>query len=166
MRRTIVLAGVLTFVSAFLSGVTLWSFASPPQPVAAQGQQLEGQQLEGSWIVGAAGNPPGGPNSLFTFTADGSLVGSTIAHPTQSPFYGAWVRTGDREFAFTHWRFRADASGTHLGSQKVRAQLTLNETATEFTGQGVTEIYDVDGNLVSTIPFANQGQRITVEPVP
>ena len=161
MRRTTMLVSVLTLVSAFLSGVIVWSFASQPQPVAAQGQQLEG-----SWIVGAAGNLPGGTNSLFTFTADGSLVGSTISHPTQSPFYGAWVRTGDREFAFTHWRFRSDASGTHIGSQKVRARLTLNQTLTEFTGQGVTEVYDVDGNLVSTVRFANEGQRITVEPVP
>jgi hypothetical protein len=121
----------------------------------------QGQQLEGSWLVTVST-----PNNLITFISDGSLVGTTNMHPTQSPFHGTWVRTGDRQFAYTHWRFRSDSDGANIGSQKVYGELTLNETLDQYAARAVVEDYDRDGNLMRATTTNPLGQRITVELMP
>jgi hypothetical protein len=103
---------------------------------------------------------------MNTFFADGTMIGANTAHLQLTPNHGAWVRTGDRQFTYTHWRFAFDESGVYLGMRKVRGQLALSEDANEYMAQTVSEQYDLEGNLVQARNLTRRGRRISVEPLP
>jgi hypothetical protein len=73
------------------------------------------------------------------------------------------MQTADRQCAFAFRRLFFDEAGEYTRMQKVRGLITMNETLDEFTGQQVSEQYDLDGALISSNPVTTQARRITVE---
>lgn len=126
-----------------------------------------GQMLEGSWISDVTNVETGARQiTFYTFISDGSLLSSNRDHPTRGPGHGAWVRTGDREFATTFVRLRFGTEGNFIGTQKARAQITLNEALDEFTSRTQSDFFDVAGSFESSNRTTGSAKRIKVEPLP
>lgn len=152
--RALVLVGAATLVVAGIVSQTRLAGAQP------------GQILEGSWISDVTNLETGARQiTLWTFISDGTLISSNRDHPIRGPAHGAWVRTGDREFAVTFIRIRFDTDGNFIGTQKLRAQITLNEALDEFTSRTQNEFFDVDGNFETLNRTVGQAKRIRVEPL-
>jgi hypothetical protein len=126
-----------------------------------------GQRLEGVFLVNVtpdAGGPP--PLMLIRqFTPNGGVVG-----PQASLFggivCGEWVRTGNRQFAFTNVSFNYSPAGPVSGTVKIVGSLTLNDEGNELTGRFRTQSFDLTGNLVTSFTASVQGKRIQVEQFP
>ena len=126
-----------------------------------------GQRLEGVFLVNVtpdAGGPP--PFMLIRqFSPSGLVVG-----PQASLFggivCGEWVRTGDRQFAFTNASFNYMPTGPVSGTVKSVGSLTLNNEGNEFTGRFRTQSFDLAGNLLTTFTASVAGKRIQVEQFP
>ncbi len=124
--------------------------------------------LTGTWLIG----PPGGQfMAVHSFHADGTFAENSLLDfipPLSTPGRGAWVRTGDREFAVT---FFGVIVGTidkpeFQGTFKARWRVRLNETGEEISGPAKTEIFDAKGKLVAAFDLVGQGKRVHVEPLP
>ena len=154
------------FLLCALAGLGVMLGAGIAAGSPAAGAQA-GRSLEGSWItdvtVAETGERVVG---LFTYTGDGGMVSTNTTHPRWGPAHGAWVRTGEREFAITFQRLRFESDGTFIGTHKVRGRLTLNDALDEYSSQSLSEQFDRDGNLVSSGPTTGQAKRIKVEPMP
>jgi hypothetical protein len=144
--------------------VRLPSAEAAPKDATTSGQ---GQGLEGSWVLRAIATVPGFEPAEFinlaTMNSDGSAVGSS-PFPSLSTAHGAWVRTGNGEFAATVVYLRADQNEHFIGISKVHVRLTLNATKDRASGAFIQESFDVDGNLVRVIEAPAEATRIVVEP--
>ena len=137
-----------------------------PAHVAALPQSSalgDGQHLDGSWIVDAtvAGEPP--LKGLITFTRDGALV-ETVFLPFVSPGHGAWVRTGNRQFAITNVYFVSDLSGQLLRIGTVHATYDLDRALTTATIAFHVDLTDPAGQFLSAFEGTGHATRIVVEP--
>jgi hypothetical protein len=109
---------------------------------------------------------------LITFTTEGGLVESLndpILKNSAGTAHGAWVRTGDGEFAFTWRRFLFDfppgpGEGKFTATVKVRGRLTLNETSDRLSGPFRFDVFDPTGTVILSSGGMAQGERIGVEP--
>lgn len=146
-------------------GVTVAVIAA--QSVSDNNNGGGGQRLEGVFLVNVtpdAGGPP--PLMLIRqFSPSGLVVG-----PQASLFggivCGEWVRTGDRQFAFTNASFNYAPTGPVSGTVKAVGSLTLNNEGTELTGRFRTQSFDLAGNLLSSFTASVQGKRIQIEQFP
>jgi hypothetical protein len=158
VARRIVLA---LFGAWLLASLTLAvSMRSGPAETSAQGQGLEG-----SWMLATTFADGRQTRGLATYDSNGSYVFST-SNFFLSNGHGAWVRTGDRQFATTWVALRFDQTGAVIGTQRVRGQLTLGDTADSFSTRGQVELLDREGNIVGSDSNTSQGTRIRVEPLP
>ena len=136
-------------------------------PVAARANQLVG-----SWMVSVNRGPTLPPlQSLQTYTKGRGVVEIANAGPTaRSPSHGAWKRIGGRRYGVTMVFFRYDpSSGAYAGTVKLRRVIRLAPDGRSFTGVGVAELRDPDGNLLpgsNTRRDTEVGERINVEPLP
>ena len=126
----------------------------------------DGGQIQGVWSVqvtilsacGPTGVPVGGFPSIIMFTRDGKVIetpGTLLVGPLPvlrvSPGLGAWQHEGGRHYtgAFTFFRINVPAN-TFAGTQRITEAISLNKDADEFTSTGTSEVFDTNGNLVST----------------
>jgi hypothetical protein len=154
-RSVLKLGGWLAAVAALLGAWT-------PR-ASASGSRAQGQVLEGSWILDilvAAGQRR---TTLLTFTPEGGVVTTGSDHPTRSPGFGAWMRTGDRQFVATWRQLLFDANGAYVGQLKNRLRMQLNETLNELDVQGQPETFDLEGNLLTSGRTVTKGVRIVAE---
>ena len=130
---------------------------------AQAGVSAVGQHLEGAWQVTSTA---GGLTNLALFTADGGFIAvPTTSRTTESAAVGSWIRTGDRQFAVTQYRFTYDTAGNLTGIRKIRWNLTLNDTLDGFSAPFTSDILDLNGNVLSTSQSTLLGKRINVEPL-
>ena len=120
--------------------------------------------LEGTWTVNVRLNnpPPGLPEqftALETYSRGGGMVTSNDI--PKGPGQGSWEKNGERYWV-TIVFFTFDAGGTRTGSIKVRHSLSL-KGKNEYAGHGLAELYDAAGNLLGSVPFDTQGQRLATE---
>lgn len=141
-------ASVTTF-----TGTTRLNAASPP-----------GQVLNGSWMSTVDREPLPPLVTLLTITSDGSMVQTNTSHPTEGPAHGAWIRTGERQFAIVLWRLIFDENGSFVRTQKISGTRNLNEALDELVGDSLVEEFDLQGNLVLTYTTLSSATRIKVEP--
>lgn len=158
VRSKIVLAAVLCTVGSTLTVVRIVHAQSKVSTV--------GQRLEGTWHV--TSQATGTLQNLALFTGDGGFVAVPTGRTTtgaESAALGSWIRTGDRQFAVTQYRFTYDTAGSVTGTRKIRWNLTLNDTLDGFTAPYTSDILDLSGNVVSTTQSTLLGKRISVEPL-
>jgi hypothetical protein len=163
------------FVSAFtrkpLTGIALliviavvlagWSATG-----YAQGDSAS--SLAGAWNVKIEFDTPGveGCTAPGMNTADGGVMaaGCSLA---ESPGYGHWVRTGNRQFGITFIGQGFDlATGAINSTYKVRASVRLTQDLQQFSGPFVTDVFAPDGTLVFTASGLVTAGRVNVEPLP
>jgi hypothetical protein len=135
-----------------------------PQTASLDGKKMA---IVGSWLT-----PLGiGIRVVNSFTSDGIALGSGQADvslmpelPTLTPQHGVWKYLGGRQFAVARVAVQYDVpTGEYRGLIRIQVSLTVSDTGDEFSGTSTVKIYDADGNLVDTLSFPIQGERIKVE---
>jgi hypothetical protein len=119
--------------------------------------------LVGSWKVAVIPDQATGMSPFVVYNAytkDGVQIGTT---ETGHLLIGQWTRTGSNRFAGTY--MGAEVYDGLLVHYKLRKALELSRDGDEYSGPYVVEVFDVDGNLLATIPGTLQGTRIQVEPL-
>ena len=130
--------------------------------------------LVGAWIVTVTPTPgptaPPPSTELTTFTRDGGVLNSnapvTAAFPALSTGHGVWVREDARTFAVTFVHLLFDATGTGVGSVKVLATVTVDETGAVLSGVARADVFDPTGTLLFSNPATVQATRIVIERLP
>jgi hypothetical protein len=156
-----------------ISGVVAVFTAAPQGSQAANQEALHGPHQEqtsivGSWLGTFVDN---GERILMSFTSDGLVLSSvqtevSLTNPVLTPGHGVWTQVGRRQFAFTDVTIFYDIqTGEDRGVGKLRGLLTLDK-AGNLSGDNKVEIFDPNGNLVTTVPHHPlRLTRITVEPL-
>lgn len=102
-----------------------------------------------------------GADALYTFSADGNFLDINSTRETNP---GVWIGAGNT-YVVTFWAFGYDGQGQYNLKAKVRVSIRMNG-ADQYTGQGVTNVYDLEGNEVEhpwSGPFEITGTRVEVE---
>ena len=74
---------------------------------------------------------------------------------------GAWVDIAPRTFKLVHRVWFYDTEGNFQGTGHLTEMLTLDERGSRQTGTFTLEIFDPNGNLVTTVPGDVVGERIS-----
>ncbi len=154
------ITGVIAMFSLVISGC-----------LGANAQQhAQEDPVVGTWLLTESNNPT---RNLGTFMPGGVLVstGSNLFAPPPASIrfrttrQGVWRRTGPHEVDYTFMVFLFDAQGTFVGTNKLRAHLTLNQAADTFTAVFRYQQSDPDGKPVTSGGGTVQGTRMVVEPL-
>lgn len=143
------------------------------QSVTSQDEAPE-RSLVGVWLVKitqrncTTGDPIAAFESLWTFHKDGTMLvsfnNSFVLERTAA--HGLWRRDrgwSDYSFKFVHLR-RNLTTGLFAGKQESFGTLVLSESGDEFTTDGHTIVYSVDG-IPGTPGCSNAvGTRFKLEP--
>ena len=110
-------------------------------------------------------------NTDETFHSDGTFAEDSLVDyipPQGPPGRGLWAKTGEGEFAVTHYGVIVGAISDpqFQGTYRVRSKLTTNQTGDQFTSTGKIEIFDPSGNLVFSVDAPVTARRATLEPLP
>lgn len=101
-------------------------------------------------------------DALYTFAEGGTFLDINSVKETNP---GVWIGSGNT-YVVTFWAFGYEGEqGQYNLKAKVRLSIRMNG-ADQLTGQGVTDVYDLEGNLVEhpwSGPFQITGARIEVE---
>lgn len=147
------------------------------QSVTAQSEAPK-RSLEGVWLVKitprncATGDPipTAAFESLFTFHKDGTMLASFRNNSLvfeRTAAHGLWRRglgwsDFDHSFKFVHLR-RDLTTGSFAGKQEGGGTLVLSESGDEFTTDGYSIVYSVDG-IPGTPGCSNSaGTRLKLE---
>jgi len=129
------------------------------QFVASQDREAPKRSLEGVWQVTVTPRicatgvpiPTAAFEALFTFhkgrTLSAWFQNSTIT-VTRGPSHGLWKGEhgrSDYSFKFVHLRYNL-TTGAFIGKQESGGSLVLSESGDEFTTDGSTQLFDVNGN--------------------
>ena len=146
------------------------------QSVTAQDEAPE-RSLEGVWLVKITPRncttgdpiPTAAFESLFTFHRDGTMLVSFRNNTfvlERTAAHGLWRRDlgwSDYSFKFVHLR-RNLTTGLFAGKQEGGGTLVLSESGDEFTSDGNSTVYSVDG-IPGTPGCSNSvGTRFKLEP--
>lgn len=123
------------------------------------------QRLKGIWIFRAIF--PGQNQPAYTgtarFLADGTISGPPIDQRT-GPTLGDWIRTGNKEFAFTFVANAYDDAGNFRSTNRVRGMMTLGDDGLTASGKTMVDIFDRTGQIVLSSTATFTGTRVIVEP--
>jgi hypothetical protein len=97
---------------------------------------------------------PGGRACLRSSATDGS--GAT------GQGTGTWQATGARTFTYEIRERSMDASGTTVGFVDIHQNAT--QTGNTFTSSGMSDILDVNGNLITTVESRVSASRVLALP--
>jgi len=145
----------------FLLGLVLLGAPLFGDRVLAQGDAdvPDRHPLVGSWLV-LFPDAPAAPPSLYTFGADGTVVGSSDAGPR----HGAWEATGDRTGAFTVVGLGEGPAGVVRGLVLLRGSVDVSEMGENFTLAYYASAVAANGSVLPEDgPFTAVGRRIVVE---
>jgi hypothetical protein len=122
-----------------------------------------GQELAGTWLVDVRSPVAGQFLYLITFHADGTAVG-TASDGISSAQYGAWTRSGDRQFLVTMMLFIFDSNRTLTNVVKGRINILLGDNLEKFTVTTERVVLDLNGNEVDVISgVRGTGRRVAIE---
>lgn len=171
MKRTML--GTLT-----LAIVAIAIALTGSQTTVAGQDQAPDRSLTGVWLVKitpricATGEPitAAAFEALYTFHDDKTMLVSlrnTILTVDRSAAHGLWQRDlgwSTYSLKFMHIRSTA-ATGAFAAWQEGSATLVLAESGDEFTTDGTTRSFDVNGDLIPPGSCANSvGTRLKLEP--
>lgn len=165
----------ILIVSILVIG-TFLVFAGSFLAVAGQEQFLQGTWSDQLSVVGF----PTLPMHCTYFTdlvgakAEGTMLCTInkIELPTpngtlvlQGTGHGAWIQKKGYEFDFTMVFFITDEPGILVGTSNITGVKHLNKSMDEYTGEGIDEIIDFDGNVMATSSWTVKGSKMVVEPL-
>ena len=136
-----------------------------------------GRTIEGVWraritprnCVTGVPIPTAAFEALFTFHKGGTMSAWTqnnVITVTRSPAHGLWKRESgwsDYKFKFVHLRYSL-TTGELLARQEGGGTLVLGESGDEFTSDGSSRSFDVNGNPIGSGSCSNSvGTRFKLE---
>jgi hypothetical protein len=135
--------------------------------VSAQGNSSGGGRLEGTWDVQVtprncqSGEAIRTFASTTTFMSGGTLLDSTSGRPQalKTPGHGVWNHIVGDIYRFSFKSFTFDSAGNFTGWQIVRHEASLDPRAAGFESAGTSEVYNANGNLISTGCSTASGTR-------
>jgi hypothetical protein len=126
-----------------------------------------GDSIVGAWMIDVT--PVGGAPAhkvMNLYTIGGGVVGSSSDPPSSgSAAYGAWERSGRRQFQITFVGFTFGQAGDANGTLKVQAKASLNADGKEISGPARVTLATLDGTSRGTLDTTFRGTRIGVEPL-
>ena len=123
------------------------------------GDTPEEHRLVGSWLI-LFPDDPGAAASLYTFGADGTIVGSSAAGPR----HGTWEATGDRTAAFTVLGLVGGPQLPVVGLLRLRGTVEVDEAGSGFALTYSAETIAPDGTVSpASGPLTARGTRITAQ---
>lgn len=160
-KRTLLAAAAVT-VTAAVAGVAASAGAG------SGSAKHEGKSLAGAWNVIVKRPAPLPPlASLQVFTKEGSVVESSEEPPaTRTPQIGVWQRIGDHLYAASAMVFRFDALGNHVSTVRINRNIRLSHDGQSFRQAARATTYDLQGNVLTSIPVAATGERMQIEHIP
>lgn len=131
------------------------SFAQDAQDATSR----EGHPLVGSWLV-TVPNAPGVPPSLYTFGADGTVVGASA----DGARHGSWEATSETAGDFVVVGLSGPGSAV-IGLVRFRGALGVDDSGDSFVLTYEAEAIAPNGAVSAPEgPFTIQGTRIAVIP--
>jgi hypothetical protein len=128
---------------------------------------FRGSDIVGTWQATVNRGPVLPPlTSLHTFTSDRTMIESGSDSLFRSPGFGVWKYLGNRTYATTLVFHRFNAAGEHIGSVKVNANRRLSADSESYVGVGISEIRDLNGNVIAVGRSTVTGQRMHIERIP
>ena len=120
--------------------------------------------LEGAWNVTITAHGSVLCTAPAVFSREGTVIADPCSGSQLGVGYGAWIRTGNREFAGTFiGNVFNGTTGQIIGRYKVTSIGTLQPDRETLTGVFKTESYDLSGNLINNVSGTLLGKRIQVE---
>jgi len=145
--------------------------ATSSQVSASANTNARVDRIVGLWDVQVAiASCAGGP-AFATFAAmhKFELGGTGQVVPASNPallsaHMMVWKHLDGNNYLSRLKMFRYDASGKTLGWTVLTNEVSINENATEYTGSGIAEVYDNDGNFLMASCPSFTGTRFSAEP--
>lgn len=75
-----------------------------------------------------------------------------------------WSHVSGNDYQMAFKMFRYDADGNAIGWNVVINEISINESADEYAGSGVAQVFDMDGNLIGASCPSFLGTRFVAEP--
>jgi hypothetical protein len=122
-----------------------------------------GQELSGTWLVDVRSPVAGQFFYIITFHADGTAVGSA-SDGISSAQYGAWARSGDRQFlaTMTLFVYNADRKLTNIVKGRINIALGDSLDTCDVTTERV--VLDLNGNEIDVASgIRGTGRRVAIE---
>ncbi len=83
----------------------------------------------------------------------------------QGTGHGAWVQSKSYEFDFNLTFFITNEGGQLVGMSKIKGVKHLNREMDKYTGEGIDEIEDMNGNVMATSHWTVEGEKMVVVPL-
>ncbi len=116
--------------------------------------------LVGAWLISFPDDPTL-PPSLYSFTAEGTVVGTNV----QGTRIGSWQATGERTADMTVVGYATGPARIMAALVKVHAQIEVDASGNHLTVRYVITVGE-GARAQTTGPFTAEGERIVVEPMP
>ena len=130
------------------------------------GQGTQGGRLEGTWEMQITLNDCSGHvirsfPTLVEFVAGGTVTEASggTAPALQTGGKGVWSHTTDSTYAFRFKFFTFNPQNVFTGWSIVSGELTVDHTGDAFAGPATVEIYNPNGDLVTTLCADSVGTR-------
>ncbi len=141
------------------------------QVSAASSTNAKSNRIVGLWDVEVAvANCAGGPAfASFPAMHKYELGGTGQIVPASNPallsaHMMVWTHLGGNDYLGRFKMFRYDAAGNTIGWTVVTNEVSIDEDATEYSGSGMAEVFDKDGNLLMASCPSFTGTRFSAEP--
>ena len=151
--------------NTLFSVVFATTFAVLPTHAIADSANAAEPSIEGTWVgrVTALSGPPVTFLSMTTFMPNGRVIEENSSPTIRSVAQGEWVRTGNRQFVRTMYLFNFSPPRTFIGMTKVVNYIELNHDGDAYDSLADFEVYDANGNLVTTGHNGAQARRCTAD---
>jgi hypothetical protein len=146
------------------------SLTAPAMAGDEQKNNARPSRIVGLWDVQVeVANCAGGPvvfrfPAMHQYNAGGTGQVAPGTNPAAlSAHMMVWTHLGGNDYLARFKMFRFDA-GVLVGWTEVTNEVSINEDATEYSGTGMAESYDKEGNFQMASCPSFTGTRITAEP--
>ena len=97
---------------------------------------------------------------MLTFHQGGTMMDGTTTPPAlRTAGQGVWEHVSDNTYAFRLKAFSFNAQNVFTGWTIIAGELTVDHTGDVFTGPATVQVYDPNGNLLSTLCADSTGTR-------
>jgi hypothetical protein len=148
MKRTLLISTLRTLLVLLLV-FCLNTIAS------ADSKKSRANRIVGVWDVTVTIYDCSTGDALFTFPGlhKYELGGTGQVVPATNPaglsaHMTTWSYVSKNDYTLTVKMFSFDPTGTNVGYNIIRGNVSINDNATQYTGSGQASFYDVNGNLL------------------
>jgi hypothetical protein len=97
---------------------------------------------------------------MWTYHADGTVVGTSDSHLSQTPGHGAWMSLGNNQFAQSSIEILVDAAGNLAGTRQSSTDITFDPAQDLLHNMSRVNSYDASGNLVESVNTSASAKRL------